>query len=58
MAVLDIPSNFELTVDIAIYDNLTLGLLEVDIITCDILLWDNFTSHGLVSDILLHTFMQ
>ena len=34
MAVLDIPSNFELTVDIAIYDNLTLGLLEVEITTC------------------------
>ena len=34
MAVLVIPSNFELTVDIAIYDHLTLGLLEVEIITC------------------------
>ena len=34
MAVLDIPSNFKLTVGINIYDNLTLGLLEVEIITC------------------------
>ena len=58
MAVLDIPSNFKLTVGIISYDNLTLGLLEGEIITCDILLWGNFTSHGLVSDILLYSFMQ
>ena len=42
MAVLDIPSNFKLTVGIISLDNLTLGLLEVDIITCKILTLGQF----------------
>ena len=42
MAVLDIPSNFKLTVGIISLDNLTLGLLEVEIITCKILTLGQF----------------